>query len=179
MKLIEGDLIATEAKYYAQCLVSLYNRQRDKKGTSEGECDTNNAHSTAFAELIAFMQCSHAEQGISPVFKLSVLKKMYSDRVAELGGQSSEVHSTRLKNRILIYFPGMQAYSEGRELLLALIKDVGKSIITSCELENDNEAVLTPKRRAKGKFHYPTAGLFSASLKMKIKIFFSFRNCKK
>ena len=39
--------------------------------------------------------------------------------------------------------------------------------------------VLTPKRRAKVKFHYPTAGLFSASLKMKIKIFFSFRNCKK
>ena len=31
---------------------------------------------------------------------------------------------------------------------------------------------LTPKRRAKGKFHYPTAGLFSSSLKMKIKIFF-------
>ena len=31
---------------------------------------------------------------------------------------------------------------------------------------------ITPKRRAKGKFHYPTAGLFSASLKMKIKIFF-------
>ena len=32
--------------------------------------------------------------------------------------------------------------------------------------------ILTPKRRAKEKFHYPTAGLFSASLKMKIKIFF-------
>ena len=31
---------------------------------------------------------------------------------------------------------------------------------------------LTPKCRVKGKFHYPTAGLFSASLKMKIKIFF-------
>ena len=35
---------------------------------------------------------------------------------------------------------------------------------------------LTPKHRAKGKFHYPTARLFSASLKIKIKIFFSFRN---
>ena len=33
-------------------------------------------------------------------------------------------------------------------------------------------AALTPKRQAKGKSHYPTAGLFSASLKMKIKIFF-------
>ena len=31
---------------------------------------------------------------------------------------------------------------------------------------------LNPYHRAKGKFHYPTAGLFSASLKMKIKIFF-------
>ena len=31
---------------------------------------------------------------------------------------------------------------------------------------------FTPYRRAKGKFHYPIAGLFSASLKMKIKIFF-------
>ena len=34
------------------------------------------------------------------------------------------------------------------------------------------DRALTPKRRAKEKFHYPTAGLFSASLKMKIKIFF-------
>ena len=31
---------------------------------------------------------------------------------------------------------------------------------------------LIPYCRAKGKFHYPTARLFSASLKMKIKIFF-------
>ena len=31
---------------------------------------------------------------------------------------------------------------------------------------------LNPYRRVKGKFHYPTAGLFSASLKMKMKIFF-------
>ena len=40
--------------------------------------------------------------------------------------------------------------------------------------------LLTPYRRAKGKSHYPTAGLFSASLKMNKKnFFFSFRNCKK
>ena len=38
---------------------------------------------------------------------------------------------------------------------------------------------LTPKHRAKGKFHYPTAGLFSASLKIEIKIFFLSKNCKK
>ena len=31
---------------------------------------------------------------------------------------------------------------------------------------------LIPKDRAKGRFHYPTAGVFSKSLKIKIKIFF-------
>ena len=37
-----------------------------------------------------------------------------------------------------------------------------------------DSSVLTHKRRAKGKFHYPTAGGGggSKSLKMKIKIFF-------
>ena len=42
------------------------------------------------------------------------------------------------------------------------------------EQYSGEKCLLTPKRRAKGKFHYPTAGLFSASLKMKIKIFFLF-----
>ena len=38
---------------------------------------------------------------------------------------------------------------------------------------------LTPKRRAKGKFHYPTAGVFFKKLKNEDKDLFSFRNCKK
>ena len=44
--------------------------------------------------------------------------------------------------------------------------------ITSHFLTVRNTHILTPKPRAKGKFHYPTAGLFSANLKMKIEIFF-------
>ena len=46
------------------------------------------------------------------------------------------------------------------------------SIIISARKVRRVLCSLTPYRRAKGKFHYPTAGLFSASLKMKIKIFF-------
>ena len=55
-------------------------------------------------------------------------------------------------------------------------------VATGKKQVNSETTSLTPKRRAKGKFHYPTAGLFSASLKMKIKIFFLLeivRNVKK
>ena len=54
------------------------------------------------------------------------------------------------------------------ENLLKTVQDFMGYIIKYFEFV----VALTPKYRAKGKFHYPTAGLFLASLKMKIKIFF-------
>lgn len=39
--------------------------------------ETNNAHSTAFAELISYIHCFLEEESLSPVFKLSVLKKNF------------------------------------------------------------------------------------------------------
>ena len=41
------------------------------------------------------------------------------------------------------------------------------------------EWLLTPKRRASGKFHYPTAGGVFKKLQNEDKDLFSFRNCKK
>ena len=64
--------------------------------------------------------------------------------------------------------------SAGHSNSLGIIK-----IFCRKEPQKELSPTLTPKRRPKGKFHYPTAGLFSESLKIKIKIFVSFRNCKK
>ena len=46
------------------------------------------------------------------------------------------------------------------------------SITDQMSQADQDKVLINPYRRAKGKFHYPIAGLFSASLKMKIKIFF-------
>ena len=92
-----GDLIAIGAEYHSQCLVSLYNRDRDKASTSDVDGDTNTAKRTAFAELISYIQTALENEDTFPVFQLSVLKKLYVDRVDQLGGDSSVIHSTRLK----------------------------------------------------------------------------------
>ena len=92
------DLSAVGAEFYSQCLVSLYNRDRDKASPSHDDCDTNTAKHTAFAERVSYVQAALGEEDTSPVFQLSVLKKIYVDRVDQLGGDSSVIHSTRLKD---------------------------------------------------------------------------------
>ena len=65
-KLSEGDLIATEAEYHVQCVVYLYNRDRDRSIQSDAEYGANVAHSTAFAELISYMQTVLEDDNIAP-----------------------------------------------------------------------------------------------------------------
>ena len=52
-RLSGGDLIVTGAEYHSQCLVTLYNRDRDKASTSHDDCDTNTPKRTAFSALIS------------------------------------------------------------------------------------------------------------------------------
>lgn len=139
-RLSGGDLpIAIGAEYYSQCLVSLYNRDRDKTSTSHDDCDMNTAKRTAFAELISYIQAALEEEDTSPVFQLSVSKKLCVDRVDQLG-EDAVIHSTRLKEKILSYFPHLDAYNGGQNVLLVAKENVGKSL-RSCQLDDDCEVV--------------------------------------
>ena len=86
-----GDLIAIGVEYHSQSLVSLYNRDRDKASTSHDDCHTNTARRTAFAELVSYVQAALQDKDTSPVFQLSVVKKLYVDRVDQLEGDSSVI----------------------------------------------------------------------------------------
>uniref|UniRef100_UPI00358DF98B uncharacterized protein isoform X2 n=1 Tax=Myxine glutinosa TaxID=7769 RepID=UPI00358DF98B len=88
------------------------------------------------------MQTALEDDNIAPVFKLSVLKKLYTDRVNQLGEGSSVVHSTRFKNKVLSYFPELEAHNEGRDVLLVANANIGKSLRSSCQLDGDSEAVF-------------------------------------
>ena len=110
-KLSVGDLIALEAKYHVQCLVSLYNRARQTKGSHEQEDSGTMNQGIALAELVAYIEDAHADNEVVPIFKLADLSRMYSTRLEQLG--TCRVNSTNLKDRILAYFPDLQAHKEG------------------------------------------------------------------
>ena len=125
--------------YHLQCLVSLYNRARETKTTHDTDPDVLN-HGIAFAELVSYIEDAQAYSEVVPVFILADLVSLYTARLKQLGTtQESRVHSTRLKERILSYFPDMQVHKQGRNVILIAHDDIG-SALEDHEAESDNDA---------------------------------------
>ena len=102
---------------------------------------TDNAHRSAFAELVNLIDSNLYDNDVAPVFILSDLKHMYKKRIEVLGGSSDDVHSTRLKVKILGYFPELDAHREGRNILLVPNEVIGKSLSLACAFDAEGEAV--------------------------------------
>ena len=136
-------------------MVALYNAAERKKtsdstNTSE-DVQTQSFYTRAFAELVAFIDDSITEnhdQNTLPVFRLSNLRKLHSDRLLPLGVLCPYVHLTRLKDRIVANFPELKAFTEGRDILLISNDDIGIALRKACESNTDDDA-LTLSRAAR------------------------------
>lgn len=141
-KLAAGDMIAIEAKYHSKCLAALYNRARSAKLVSH-ESDDSHLHGIAFAELVAFMEDFRMEQKISPVFKLADLAKLYQTRLEELGCSTGcRVHTSRLKQRLLLAFPDIKTYMQGRSVMLTFDEDIGAALQKACNYDSDDDDAM-------------------------------------
>ena len=79
---------------------------------------------------------------VAPVFKLTDLVNLYSTRLKQLGTDvDGRIHSTKLKDRILSYFPDMEAHKKGRDVVLIFNADIGSALSKACEHDSDNDAV--------------------------------------
>ena len=56
-------------------------------------------------------------------------------------------HSTKLKDRILAYFPDMEmeAHKQGRDVVLIYNKDIGSPLRKACEHDADDDAIHLAK----------------------------------
>ena len=80
-------------------------------------------HGIAFAGLISYIEEARMDSLVVSVFKLTDLANMYSNRLEQLGsGVAGCDHSSRLKERILAFFPDMGAHKQGREVVLVCNK---------------------------------------------------------
>lgn len=144
-KLSGGDMIALDAKYHAKCLAGLYNKSR----CSEMQTTSSGVHvceGVVFAELVNFIEKSLKDSNEThPVFKMSVLTKMYKMRLMQLLGVDEQhmpdVHTSRLRQRILAYFPYMTASMSGREYFLAYDKAAGEAMLQACKDDQDEDAL--------------------------------------
>ena len=142
-KLSAGDMIAQEAKYHSRCLVTLYNRARDFKSAGDKDTDEEKMHhGLAFASLLSYIEDIKASDDVAPIFKMTDLADLYDSRLKQLGtNMGNRIHTTKLKNRILAYFPDLEAHKQGRDVVLVCNKDIGNAIKKACEYDADSDAV--------------------------------------
>ena len=77
------------------------------------------------------------------VLKLADLAKMYIQHLEQLGANvSGRLHTTELKNRILAQFSDMQAYKQGRDVLLAFNEDIALALQKAYNTGYDDEAII-------------------------------------
>ena len=72
----------------------------------------------ALHSLVSYIEEIRMDNLISPMFKLADLVNMYSTRLEQLGTRLiGRVHSNKLKNRLLSYFPDMDAHKRGLDVM--------------------------------------------------------------
>ena len=102
-----GDIIAIEAKYHINCLVSYKNRYRSMQRAHVSESSSNTEgrvlQARAFSELISNIE-DNIENG-TYLFKLKDLHAMFTNRLQALG-ITKTINKTRLKDDIMGNFLG-------------------------------------------------------------------------
>ena len=100
-------------------------------------------HSIALAELISEIQNAKTEEPHTTVFKLLDLRKEFCKRLKLQGitAENPEIHSTRLKEKLIEAIPGLIAHIKGREVLLAFEEDIASLISHALPGENNNNAL--------------------------------------
>ena len=146
-KLSAGDMVAQGALYHSSCLVTLYNKAGRSEGLIADNKTDNISHSTVLAELVSYIEETRSNEDVAPIFKLSDLAKLYKDRLQQLGVLvEGRIHTSRLKNRILVHFPNLEAYKVGRDTYLAFQNDIGFAIQKVCAYDShDDDAMCLAK----------------------------------
>lgn len=117
-----GDLIAMEAKYHKPCLSQLYNRNRCLSIADDpNQKSTDFCENIAFAELVLYIE-SKLTSDVQYIFDMGDITKAHHSRIADLKRVSETevtiMHTTRLREKLLSYFPTLVAEKWGKRYVL-------------------------------------------------------------
>ena len=147
-RLTGGDIVAQELKNHRPCLTDLYNRERTHITTiakgSKDESREKEIYPQVFSELLAYILETKLSTDGPVVFKLADLVSFYKQKLKQfgIGSSDSNIHSTRLKDKLLAEIPELEAHKSQRDTILAFQKDVGFAL---SQASNYSEAIILGK----------------------------------
>ena len=147
-KLAAGHMSAREHKYHPTCLLAFY-RKADRVDAPVPTDDNDNCQmsidsdSIAFAEVVAYMEEVRSAKGddVPCVFTLHKLSDFYTEQIKRHHGLSSQVNTTRLKERLIEIFPDLITVTQGRDVLLTFDDDVANTLKQASKESHDANAI--------------------------------------
>ena len=132
-KIADTDLIAIDAKYHHLCLVSLYNRTRDKE-TRQNVDHHKRLEALAYEQTKAHIEAyyeSRENTDQAKIFPMSHLCNIYKGFLEQYG-LPTYVHTSRLSEQLLKDLPYMTAVKQGKDKILIFKDDIGEAIKIAC-----------------------------------------------
>jgi len=102
-------------------------------------------HGIVFAELVSYIETYRGSLESRPIFKMADMKNLYITRLNELGLDQVQVHTTRLKDRLLAAIPDLRSQTEGRDILPIYDEDIGTALKQACHDDCDSDALILAK----------------------------------
>ena len=141
-----GNLVALECKCHLECLTALQNCYQSLKSQQDKESgevsEENQVKARAFVELFTYIE-NCMEDGTF-CFKFSILHQLYEERIKNLGIKN-EINRSRLKEKILDYFPQAQEQSDGKNRILAFEQGMQQILRQVIKNNYEGEALLLAK----------------------------------
>ena len=123
------------------CLTTLYNKARSLENNADSKQRAEKTiNGIVLAELVAYIEDKRNQGNDVSVFKLKDLTNMYTSRPQQFSYGQTTIHSTRLKNRILASVPDLQAFQQGRDILLAFNNEIGVVLGKVFDSDADDDA---------------------------------------
>ena len=139
VKLVSGDMVATDAVYHKQCLTVLFTRHRSSAwGKKASAADDKLACAAiAFAELVSYIE--ELRDTGKNIVKLSNVVQLHKSHVEQLGGDTSQcINAMRLKEKLLAQ---IQDLDKNMMSFFLSKTDIGDTLMEGTRKDHDNDAV--------------------------------------
>ena len=111
--------------------------------SDESSC-SKEAYPLSFSELLTYInETKDNRESASPVmFRLADHTQIYMERLEQLGVESPNVHSNRLKDKLMAQKSELESHKKGRDVLLAFKEDIGP---VSSQASDNSDTIIISK----------------------------------
>ena len=131
-KLAVTDMHVMHSKYHINCLVDLYNRDRDRRQKAKIDTDAS-PESVVLQDIIEDIKTKVAN-GDQTTFKLKDISNYFHEKLEQISPDSPATNISRLKSYLLSAIPSLGEIKSGREIILVHSKLSQYSILSKAAL---------------------------------------------